>query len=185
MNTRFLVLSGFVLAAAMSRLLPHPPNVTPIAAMALFAGAYFSSRKLAFLLPLVAMLVSDVVLAATVYGAAALRSQPMVYACILATAGIGMLLRRSKSPMNVACATLASSVLFYVATNFAVWAFGSLYPKTWAGLLTCYTAAIPFFRNSLAGDACFAVLLFGGFALLETFVRSIREQPEPLVAGRA
>lgn len=185
MNTRLLVLCAFVLGAAMSRLLPHPPNVTPIAAMALFAGAYFSSRKLAFALPLLAMLLSDIVLAATVYGGMALRSQPIIYACMAATVALGILLRRSKSPANVACATLGSSVMFYLVTNLAVWAFGSLYPKTWTGLITCYTAAIPFFRNSIAGDVCFVVLLFGGFAVLETFVRSVREQPEPLATARA
>ena len=185
MNTRLYVLSAFVAVAALSRLLPHPPNVTPIVAMALFGGAYFGSRKLAFLLPLIAMLLSDLLLAATVYGTAALRSQPAVYLCIAATVGLGMLIRRRKSVGRVAGATLRASVLFYLVTNFSVWAFGWLYTKDWSGLLACYTAAIPFFRNSLAGDVCFVALLFGGFSLVETFVRSVREEPQPLVAGRA
>jgi hypothetical protein len=85
----------------------------------------------------------------------------------------------------VAGATLASTVLFYLVTNFAVWAFGSLDTKDWAGMITCYTAAIPFFRNSLAGDISFVVGLFGGFSVLEMLVRSVREQPQPLVAQRA
>ena len=185
MNTRLLVLTAFVVTAALSRLLPHPPNVTPLAAMALFGGAYFASRKLAFLLPLAAMLVTDLLLAASVYGVAGLRSQPAVYACFAATVGIGMLLRDRKSFAPIACATLGASVLFYLVTNFAVWAFGSLYPKDWSGLIACYTAAIPFFRNSLAGDVCYGALLFGGFALVETLVRSVREQQQPLAAGRA
>lgn len=185
MNTRLYVLSAFVAVAALARLLPHPPNVTPIAAMALFGGAYFGSRKLAFLLPLVAMLLSDLLLAATVYGTAALRSQPAVYLCIAATVGLGMLVRRRKSIGTVAGATLGASVLFYVVTNFAVWAFGSLYTKDWTDLIACYTAAIPFFRNSVAGDVCFVALLFGGFALVETFVRSVHEEPQALAAQRA
>jgi len=179
MNNRLLVLIAFIVSAALSRLLPHPPNVTPIAAMALFGGAYFASRKLAFLLPFAAMLLSDLLLAATVYGTAGLRSQPAVYVCLAVTVAIGMLIRRKNTVGRIAGATLGASVLFYIGTNFAVWAFGSLYPKDWSGLIACYTAAIPFFRNSLAGDVCYVALLFGGFALVERSVRSVREERHP------
>jgi hypothetical protein len=175
MNNRLMVLTALVLAAAFSRLVPHPPNVTPIAAMALFGGAYLANRKFAYLLPLAAMLLSDVVLGYTTYGASLLRSQPVVYACILATAAMGRLIRDKRSPLQVGGLTLASSVMFYMVTNFAVWASGSLYPMNWAGLAACYTAAIPFFRNSLLGDVGFAVALFGGFALLEGSFTSLRE----------
>ena len=175
MNNRLMVLTAIVLAAAFSRLVPHPPNVTPIAAMALFGGAYLTKGKFAYWLPLAAMLLSDVVLGYTTYGASLLRSQPVVYACILATAAMGRLIRDKRSPLQVGGLTLASSVMFYVVTNFAVWISGSLYPRSWAGLAACYTAAIPFFRNSLLGDAGFAVVLFGGFALLEASFTSLRE----------
>ena len=185
MNNRLLVLIAFIVSAALSRLLPHPPNVTPIAAMALFGGAYFASRKLAFLLPFAAMMLSDLLLAATVYGTAGLRSQPAVYVCLAATVALGMLIGRRRSTARIAGATLGASVLFYIGTNFAVWAFGSLYPKDWSGLTACYTAAIPFFRNSLVGDACYVALLFGGFALVERSVRSVREQPQAVAANTA
>ena len=178
MNKRLLAVSLFVGSAALARLLPHPPNVTPIAAMALFGGAYLANRKLAFALPLIAMLLSDLVLGLTIYGKVLLFSQPVVYLCLLATVAIGGLIRSRKS-WTIASASLASSVMFFFVTNFAVWAFESLYPKNWSGLITCYTAAIPFFRNSVAGDFCFAVILFGGFALLEKSVVSVRE-PKPL-----
>jgi hypothetical protein len=184
MNNRLLVLIAFIVSAALARLLPHPPNVTPIAAMALFGGAYFASRKLAFLLPFAAMIVSDLLLAATVYGTAGLRSQPAVYVCLAATVAIGILIQRRKTVARVAGATLGASVLFFIGTNFAVWAFGSLYPKDWSGLVACYTAAIPFFRNSLVRDVCYAALVFGGFALVERSVRSLREQPDSVVAQR-
>jgi len=180
MNKRLVVICVFVAVAAGARLLPHPPNVTPIVAMALFGGAYLRNKKLAFLLPLLAMLLGDLALGFTIYGINILRwSQLVVYACIAATAGIGLLLQNRRSIACVVGAGLTSSVLFFIVTNFAVWAGDSLYPKNWSGLITCYTAAIPFFRNSILGDAFFGVLLFGGFTLVEICVRSLREHPDP------
>jgi ABC-type transport system involved in multi-copper enzyme maturation permease subunit len=180
MNKRLMTLSAMVVLAALTRLVPHPPNVTPIAAMALFGGAYFRSRKIAFLVPLAAMLLSDLVLGYAVYGTSMLVSQPVVYLCMLATVALGKLIQNRRSWVNITVATLASSLMFYFITNFAVWAFDSLYPKTWDGLIACYTAAIPFFRNSLIGDIFFAAVLFGGFAVLERFSVSLREAREPL-----
>lgn len=98
---------------------------------------------------------------------------------MLAIVAIGGLIRSRKSWWNTAVASLASSVMFYIVTNLAVWAFESRYPRNRIGLMTCYTTAIPFFRNSVAGDLFFAVILFGGFVLLEKSVVSVRE-PKPL-----
>jgi len=176
MNKRVMTLSAIVVFAAMTRLIPHPPNVTPIAAMALFGGAYFRSRRLAFLLPMAAMLLSDVVLGYAVYGFAAMKSQPVVYLCVLITVAIGRHIQTKRSALKITLATLASAVMFYLVTNFAVWTFDALYPKTWSGLITCYIAAIPFFRNSLIGDVAFAAVLFGGFAALERSFVWLREQ---------
>ncbi|PYK37843.1 MAG: hypothetical protein DME49_10030 [Verrucomicrobia bacterium] len=182
MNKRLITLSVIVGLAALSRLLPHPPNVTPIAAMALFAGAHFRNRKAAFLLPIAAMFLSDLVLGFAVYGSALLKSQPVVYFCMLTAVAIGRLIRTNRSALKIASPTFGNAVMFYLVTNFAVWAWGALYPRTWSGLIACYTAAIPFFRNSLIGDITFVALLFGGFALLERFFVSLREQPRPLPA---
>ncbi|MDP9186749.1 MAG: hypothetical protein M3O72_05275 [Verrucomicrobiota bacterium] len=180
MNKRLITLSAIIALAALSRLLPHLPNVTPIAAMALFGGVYLRDRKVAFVLPIAAMFLSDLVLGFTMYGRTLFVSQPVVYLCMLATVVIGKLIQNRKSWVNITVATLASSLMFYFVTNFAVWAFDSLYPKTWDGLIACYTAAIPFFRNSLIGDVFFAAVLFGGFAVLERFWVSLREAREPL-----
>ncbi|GAC1460975.1 MAG: hypothetical protein PVSMB1_11300 [Gemmatimonadaceae bacterium] len=182
MNKRMMVLVSMVILAATARLLPHFPNVTPIAAMALFGGAYVANRWLAYLLPLAAMLVSDLVLGYTLYGTTLLHSQPIVYLCVMMTVAMGKLIRDRRSPRQVGSVTLGSSVAFFIVTNFAVWADGSLYPRTWPGLVSCYTAAIPFFRNSVAGDMTFAVVLFGGFALLEAGVPSLREKRKMLPA---
>jgi hypothetical protein len=182
MNKRLMVLTGIVIAAALSRLVPHPPNLTPIAAMALFGGAFLPNRRLAYALPLAAMLLSDVVLGMTLYGKALLVSQPIVYACLLGTVAMGTLIRDRRSVVNVGAVTLASSLMFLGVTNLAVWTAGSLYPRTLAGLMMCYTAAIPFFRNSLIGDVAYAATLFGGFALLENVVISLREKQHTVTA---
>ena len=166
MNKRLLAVSLFVGGAALARLLPHPPNVTPIAAMALFGGAYLANRKLAFALPLMAMFLSDLVIGVAIYGKVLLFSQPVVYLCLLATVAIGGLIRPRKSWWTIAVASLASSVMFYLVTNFAVWAFEGMYTHDLAGLSACYVAALPFFKNTIAGDLFWTCVLFGGRELI-------------------
>jgi hypothetical protein len=161
-----------ILAVAASRLIPHPPNVASITAVALFGGAYISDKRLAFLVPMAALFISDLVLG--LYG-----HMEVVYGSFALVVCIGLLLRRRRTPLAIGGAALASSVLFFVITNFGVWAFGSLYPKTMAGLLACYVAAIPFFQNSLFGDAVYTVALFGGFALAAKWWPALRE-PNPV-----
>jgi hypothetical protein len=175
MNKRLITLSAIVGLAALSRLLPHPPNVTPIAAMALIAGAYFRDRRIAFLLPIAAMFLSDLALGFVIYGTAMLKFQLVVYFCMLIAVAIGRLIRNHKSVLAIGSAIFGNAVMFYLVTNFAVWAWGALYPRTWNGLVTCYAVAIPFFRNSLLGDIAFGTVLFGGFAVLERSFMSLRE----------
>jgi len=178
MNKRSIVLTGIVAAAALARLVPHPPNVTPIAAMALFGGACFADRKMAYLLPLAAMLLSDLVLLYTRYGLwRMLAIQPVVYACFLVTTVLGQLIKDRHSAWQVGTAALAGSLLFFLVTNFAVWATAAehRYPLTGSGLAACYAAAIPFFRSSLMGDVAFTAILFGGLALLENRVAWLRD----------
>src|SRR5262249_34833653 len=131
MRARLAVLITIVFSAAFFRLMPHPPNLTPIAAMALFGGAYFGDKRLAFLVPIAALFVSDL-------GLGFYSQMPIVYATFALIVCIGFWLRQRRTLLPIAGATLASSILFYGMTNFAVWAFGSLYPKTLAGLLACY-----------------------------------------------
>jgi hypothetical protein len=183
MNGRLIVLTVMVLAAAMARLVPHPPNLTPIGAMALFGGACFLDRRMAYLLPMAAMLLSDLVLGITHYGLWKLVAiQPVVYACILATTAIGQLIADRRSVWRVGGAALAGSLLFFVVTNFAAWAGGHGYPMTAAGLAECYWKGIPYFRNTLAGDAAFTAILFGGLAILENRLAWMREKPASVPA---
>ena len=170
LKPRFAVLGSLIFAAAAFRLLPHPPNVNPIAALALFGGASFSDNRLAFLVPLAALFSSDLVIGLYSH-------MEFVYASFAAIVGIGLLLRGRHNAIAIGSAAVASSVLFFVVTNFGTWATGSLYPHTIAGLSACYLAGIPFFQNTLAGDLFFTALLFGGFALLERSFPVLREGP--------
>jgi hypothetical protein len=161
-----------VLAAAATRLIPHPWNLTSISAVALFGGACFQDRRLAFAVPLAALFLSDLVLG--LY-----TGLPVIYLSFAVIVALGLWLRPRRSPAVIASAALASSILFFGLTNFGVWAFDHLYPPTWSGLVACYVAALPFFRNSLAGDLLYTAALFGGFALLERRFASLREPPVP------
>ncbi|HXG57850.1 MAG TPA: DUF6580 family putative transport protein [Thermoanaerobaculia bacterium] len=166
-TARFLLAAALVTFAVAARVVPHPWNFAPVGAIALFCGAAFDSRRIAFLAPLAAMFVSDTMLELTT-SAGYHPLMPVVYATFAATAWIGTAIRsRRNSPLAVAGSAIASSTLFFVITNFAVWAGGSLYPKTAGGLAACYAAAIPFFRNTLASDLTFSAILFAVFVTAE------------------
>jgi hypothetical protein len=157
---RFLFLAGMILVAAASRLIPHPPNFTPVAALALFGGASFANKRAALLVPLAGLFLSDLAL-----GFYALT--PVVYGSFALIVCLGFWLRRRQTVWRIAGASVAGAVLFFVATNFAVWAFGDLYTKNWGSLADCFIAAIPFFRNTLVSDLLCSALFFGGLALAE------------------
>ena len=160
---RLMIAVVLILVAAFSRLIPHPPNFTPLAAMALAGGVYLD-RRFALLVPLLALFLTDAIL-----GFHDLMA--FVYGSFLAIGLLGLWLHNHKKPVMVFGSALASSVLFFIVTNFGVWAMdGTLYPKTLAGLIECYTLAIPFFRNTVFGDVLYTGILFGLFELVFRFV---------------
>jgi hypothetical protein len=184
LNTRFWVVLGAIAVCAAARLIPHPPNMTPIVGMALFGGACFTNRKLAFLVPLAAVLLSDILLGLVQYGTVTFLFTPYVYGCYVAIVCLGLWIGPRRPPMRIATATLTASVLFYLVTNFGAWlAYPELYAQTWAGLMGSYVAGLPFFRNALIGDVACSLVLFGGFALAERYVAGLRETPA--VQGQA
>lgn len=168
-KARAIALLTAIFAAAAMRLLPHPPNFSPIAAMALFSGAYLPKRALSFAAPFGALLLSDVLLGGFYPG------MNFVYLSFALTVLIGWAVAKRKTVLTIAGAALASSVLFFILTNFGMWLFSGIYPRTLAGLETCYVAAIPFFQNTVVGDLSFTALLFGGFAIIERLVPALRE----------
>jgi hypothetical protein len=165
--SRLIALLSAILVAAALRLVPHPPNFSPIDAMALFSGAYLGRRAIAFVAPIGALLLSDLVLGFY-------HGQATVYFSVALIVMIGMVALTRRSPLRIGAAAIASSVLFFVITNFGMWLFSGIYPRTFAGLEACYVAAVPFFRNTVAGDLFYTVLLFGGFALAEHFLPRLR-----------
>jgi hypothetical protein len=175
-----LVLATMILLAALSRLLPHPPNFSPVEAIALFGGAYFASRAWALLVPLAAMLVSDLALAAVLGSSYAGYlggiSFWSVYACIALSAALGFGLRGKVGGARLLGWSLAGSVLFFAVTNFGAWLASPFYPQTAAGLGAAYVAGIPFFQWTVLGTLGYAAILFGGFALLRRRLPALRPQ---------
>ncbi len=154
---RLIFVISVVVVAAFSRLLPHLPNVTPVAAIALFGGSFINRKYLAFLLPLAVLLVSDLFLGFY-------TEMYAVYISFAITVSIGILLRKKTTAINTAVASIASSLIFFIVTNFAVWMSGTFaYPATLAGLGLCYELALPFFRNELFGTLAYNTLFFGAF----------------------
>ncbi len=158
---RFLFLSTAILIAAISRLFPHIPNFTPIAAMALFGGVNFKSKPMAFLVPLSAMFISDCLLELTT-GYGFHNTIIYVYASFALTSLIGLYIRKNVNIQTVLVGSLISSILFFIITNFGCWA-ASGFQQGAVGLAAMYTAGIPFFGPTLAGDIFFNGILFGSF----------------------
>lgn len=157
-----LMALGFLVVGAVARFLPHPPNMTPLTAMALFAGTQFP-WPYAMGLGIGAMLVGDIALGWTPQNLAG-------YLVMAITVAIGRWVRRHPKPARVAGGAVSGSLLFFILSNFGVWLEGWLYPRTWEGLTACYVAGIPFYRNQLLGDLAYTALLFGGFALMHRWV---------------
>jgi hypothetical protein len=163
---RFIFITTAILVAAVSRLFPHIPNFTPIAAMALFGGVYFSDKRLAILIPMVAMFLSDVALE-MITGWGFHNTMIYVYAAFVLTTFIGMAVKRNTSILSVAAGAILSSVLFFIITNFGVWA-ASGFEFGVAGLGTTYLLGLPFFAPTVLGDLFFNAILFGAFYFAQT-----------------
>lgn len=169
---RLVFAALLVVLCTVMRVIPHPWNLTPVGATSLFSGACFDRRRWAFVVPLVALFVSDTVLELlTGHGYHTLM--PVVYATFAIIVAIGMAIRtRRNSAKAVAASAIGGATLFYVVTNFAVWTISTLYPKTLAGLAACYIAGIPYYGTMVLGDLLYAALLFGTFVWAErTFPR--------------
>ena len=158
-----LALMAFLIALDVAaRLLPHAPGVWPVAATALFAGRTFRVPALALLVPIIAVLLSDVLLPGDDW-----RVLLVVTAATLVPALGGIAARRRGGALPVIGAMIASSLIFFAATNFAVWTFNGMYPMTFDGLVRCYVAALPFLDKTVLGDLIWTGVLFGGAWLVQ------------------
>ena len=161
MRTKLLTLSAIIFAIALFRILPHLPNVSPVAAMALFGGAYFADKRLAFIVPFLALLLSDLIIGFH-------STMIFVYAGFALTVCIGIWIQKNITVTNVIASTVGASVLFFLLTNLGAWMTWSMYPMTMSGLMQAYVAGIPFLQNSLLGNLVFSGVMFGGYALLQS-----------------
>jgi len=153
----------FIAAGVIIRILPHLPNFAPIAAMALFGGTYLN-KKYALIIPLAALLISDLFIG--FYNPWIMLS---VYGSFALIGLIGLWLKNHKTVTNVLGASIFGSIIFFLISNFAVWAVPgklALYPQTWQGLIQCYTMGLPFFRNTLLGDLFYVGVMFGLYEIV-------------------
>jgi len=170
-----IIISALIIITALSRLLPHLPNFTPIGGIALFGAAYFTKKYWAFIIPFVALWASDLILNNVIYAQyfdGFVFFSSSFYWTVAAFAAIILIVSNTKllnkiKPINLLGASLTASIIFFLVSNFGVWM--SMYPKTFAGLMTCYTAGIPFFWNTLAGDLFYVTTLFGIFEVYKYY----------------
>ena len=171
MNMRFSVIVLLIFLAAMSRLLPHPPNFAPVCAMALLGAAYFTQRYWAFIIPIVSMWISDLILNNVVYGQNFdgfvwfYTGSLFTYGAFALIVLLGMFTLKNVRIPTLFASALGASVIFFIVSNFGVWFLGGMYPKDLGGLMACYAAGIPFFHNAVLGDLFYTTVLFGAFAL--------------------
>jgi len=167
----YLVILAVLIALGVAgRLLPHPPNFTPMAAIALFAGFIFIKRYMAVVAVISTMLLCDYFafgsLSSSWFGS---KSMFVVYLALLFPIVFKNFLQKKIGVLRIFGAALASSSVFFLATNFAVWAFSPMYEKTLEGLVLCYTMAIPFFQNTVAGDLIWSGVIFGTYFALRNY----------------
>jgi hypothetical protein len=165
-NYRILLVFSLIIIAMLIRLFPHPQNFTPIAAIAIFSGALLGKKWYAFVIPMVIMLLSDIVIGfhSTMWA---------VYLSFALVVVLGMFLCKRLRFTNVLLTALLSAVLFYVITNLACFLHG-WYGYSFTGLVTCYTAALPFFRMELLSTVIYAFAFWGIYALASKKLFALR-----------
>ena len=168
LTSKFLLAAGLIFAAAFTRMVPHYPNFTAVGAIALFGGTYLTNKKMAFLVPFAAMLLTDLIIG----------FHPTMWAVYLSFGLIvltGMQVAKKKKTSTIIAGALSSSVLFFIVTNFAQWISDPFYAKTGAGLAYCYTMAIPFFSYTALGDLFYVAVLFGVYEFAANKVPALQK----------
>lgn len=164
---RILLLTAVILIAAMTRLIPHSWNFTPLGGIALLGAAYFKRKYLAFIVPFAALWLSDLILNNTVYAqyypGFYWGGHPGTWLGFTAVILLGLILLRRINAKNIFTASVTGSVAFFLVSNFAVWIGSTVYPQNLAGLAAAYFAGLPFFWKTLAGFLLYSGLLFGAF----------------------
>ena len=167
LNIKFLFILLLIVLSVIFRFINVIPNFSPIAAIALFGAAYFSDKRDAFIVPILAMFISDLFIGLH-------PTMWAVYFSFVLTVFIGFNLRKRRSVSRIIVSSLLSSVLFFIITNFAHFLF--YFPHTFQGLIQCYIDGIPFFRNTVLGDLIFCGVLFGSYYLASLKIKALKLQ---------
>ena len=171
-NNNFYLVLGLILIIAFSRLIPHYPNFTPLCSIALFGAKYFNNRYLAYILPIFAVWLSDIIINNFVLGQYFNEFTLLYsgfywqYGSIILITLFGRLTLKNISVSKILGVSISSSLIFFVISNFGVWVSSSFYPNTFSGLITCYVAAIPFYYGTLGGTIFYSFFLFGSFEFI-------------------
>ncbi len=181
MNIRFGVISGMILLAAVSRFLPiavpSMANFSPVGTMALFGGAYFAKKHWAFLIPMVALWLSNLVLNnvfyTKYYPTFSFGFELAVFVSFALVVAIGMVVLKKVNVINLLTANLLGTIGFFLISNYFVWAGGKMYPQTIEGLMTCFTMGLPFLKNTLYSNLLFSAVMFGAFEYAKTQVKEL------------
>jgi hypothetical protein len=172
MKKNILLIVALIAIGILGRIIPHPPNFTPIIAIALLSSYAFKNKWMIIVIPLMAMWISDLVinnyLYAGYYDSLLIFSSGFlwVYGAIICIALLGTILIKKVKISNIALSSISGSLIFFFITNFGVWISGSMYPKSLFGLIECYTLALPFFGNALVGDLVYCTILFTSYSLV-------------------
>ena len=159
MSSRTFTVFTLILVAVFSRLIPHPWNLTAVGSVALFSGAYLKPRSLAFAVPLLAFLITDLILGVH-------NTMLFTYAAMALFSFLGIRYLQKPKAASVMGMSLASSFIFFGISNFGVWIVGGLYPLTIQGLSNCFLMALPFFQGQILGDLLHSALLFGVYSVV-------------------
>ncbi len=182
-NPKIIIFLILIALGVTLRLLPHPWNFTPIVAITLFSGVYLG-KKYAFSVPILAMLFSDIFL-----GFYEWKLMLSVYGSFALISLIGLIIKKRKSMGIVLLGSFSASILFFLITNFSVWAFAPWYAKTFSGLVQCYIMAIPFFKNTLLGDLFYVTVFFGVYEIAKVWIRKrsviLKETSHLLLNGQS
>ena len=181
LDTRFLIISGMILLAAISRFLPialpSMANFSPVGTMALFGGAYFAKKQWAFIVPMMALWLSNLILNnvfyTKYYPTFSFGFELAVFVSFALVVVIGIVLLKRVNIVNLLTANILGTIGFFLISNFFVWAGGTMYPQTMEGLEMCFTMGLPFLKNTLLSNLLFSAVMFGTFEYFKIQVKEL------------
>ena len=170
---RFVAISLIISVTALLRLVPHFPNFSPLGAICRFGAAHFSNKIQVYIVPLLAIWISDILVNNLIYSEYFNHFTIFYdgfywqYGSYLLIVFFSTFTLKNQNSIKIICSAIGAALLFFLVSNFGVWASGNMYPNNFSGLMTCYIAGIPFIKGTIISNIIFSVILFGGFSLLE------------------